>query len=199
MGGDLSFESNSLCSLWLCILEFIEILYMCVNDCASVYLSLEMFYSLPPLSPFSSIWFSKKSRKFALICVHRLTFPVAQTVKHLPTMWETWVQSLNQEDHLEKEMVTHSSILAWKIQWAEEPGGLQTMGLQRVRHDWATSFYRLNKTNRNVCLNYIVLNPLISTVSLLWNSFCFYWIDIALHWGMLKMLKEILYLLLYLF
>ena len=75
MGGDLSFESNSLCSLWLCILEFIEILYMCVNDCASVYLSLEMFYSLPPLSPFSSIWFSKKSRKVALICVHRLTFP----------------------------------------------------------------------------------------------------------------------------
>ena len=53
---------------------------------------------------------------------------VAQTVKHLPTMRETWVQFLGQEDLLEKEMVTHSSILAWKIPWMEEPGGLQSMG-----------------------------------------------------------------------
>ena len=49
---------------------------------------------------------------------------VAQTVKSLPTMWETWVQSLGQEDLLEKEMATHSSILAWKIPWTEEPGRL---------------------------------------------------------------------------
>ena len=56
-------------------------------------------------------------------------------VKHLPTMWETWVQSLGQEDILEKEMTTHFSILAWKIPWMEEPGGLQFMGSQRVRHD----------------------------------------------------------------
>ena len=55
---------------------------------------------------------------------------VAQMVKHLPTMWETWVQSLGQEDLLEKEMVTHSSTLAWKILWMEEPGGLQSMGSQ---------------------------------------------------------------------
>ena len=54
-------------------------------------------------------------------------------------MWETQVQSLGQEDLLEKEMATHSSILAWKIPWTEEPGGLQSMGLQRVGHDWATS------------------------------------------------------------
>ena len=60
---------------------------------------------------------------------------VAQTVKHLPTMWETWVQSLGREDPLEKDMATHSSILAWKIPWTEEPGWLQSMGLQRVRHD----------------------------------------------------------------
>ena len=60
---------------------------------------------------------------------------VAQTVKHLPTMRETWVQSLGWEDLLEKEMATHSSILAWEIPWTEEPGGLQSMGLQRVRHD----------------------------------------------------------------
>ena len=64
---------------------------------------------------------------------------VAQTVKHLPTMRETRVLSLGQEDPLEKEMVAHSSTLAWKISWMEEPGRLQAMGSQRVGHDWATS------------------------------------------------------------
>ena len=57
---------------------------------------------------------------------------MAQRLKHLPAMWETWVQSLGQEDPLEKEMATHSSIIAWRIPWMEEPGGLQSMGLQRV-------------------------------------------------------------------
>ena len=56
-------------------------------------------------------------------------------VKYLPTMRETRVQSLGWEDPLEKEMATHSSILAWKIPWTEEPGRLQSMGLQRVGHD----------------------------------------------------------------
>ena len=60
---------------------------------------------------------------------------MAQTVKRLPTMRETWVQSLGREDLLEKEMATHSSILARKIPWMEEPGGLQLMGSQRVGHD----------------------------------------------------------------
>ena len=60
---------------------------------------------------------------------------VAQTTKRLPTMQETWVRSLGQEDPLEKEMGTHSSILAWKIPWTEEPGRLQFVGSQRVRHD----------------------------------------------------------------
>ena len=60
---------------------------------------------------------------------------VAQTVKRLPTMWETWIQSLGREDLLEKEMATHSSILAWKIPWMEEPGRLQFMGSQRVGHN----------------------------------------------------------------
>ena len=60
---------------------------------------------------------------------------VAQMVKNPPAMQETWVQSLGQEDPLEKEMATHSSIPAWRIPWTEEPGGLQSMGLQRVRHD----------------------------------------------------------------
>ena len=62
-------------------------------------------------------------------------FLVAQMVKHLPAMQETPVQSLGQEDPLEKEMPTHSSILSCKIPWTEEPGRLQSMGLQRVRHD----------------------------------------------------------------
>ena len=57
---------------------------------------------------------------------------VAQTVKHLPAMQKTWVQSLGLEDPLEKEMATHSSTLAWKIPWIKEPGRLQSMGLQRV-------------------------------------------------------------------
>ena len=60
---------------------------------------------------------------------------VAQTVKHLHTMRETCVQSLGWEDPLEKEMATHSSTLAWRIPWTEEPGGLQSMGSQRVEQD----------------------------------------------------------------
>ena len=65
-------------------------------------------------------------------------FAGGSAVKNLPamqqTMLETWVQSLGQEDPLEEGMATHSSILAWRIPWTEEPGGLQSMGPQRVRH-----------------------------------------------------------------
>ena len=57
---------------------------------------------------------------------------VAQLIKNLPAMQEAWVQSLGQEDPLEKDMATHSSILAWEIQWTEEPGRLQSMGLQEL-------------------------------------------------------------------
>ena len=60
---------------------------------------------------------------------------VAQREKHLPAVRETWVRSLGQEGSLEKEMATHSSVLAWRIPWTEEPGGLQSMGSQGVRHD----------------------------------------------------------------
>jgi len=60
---------------------------------------------------------------------------MAQTSKNLPAIRETGVQSLGQEDPLEKGMATHSSILAWEIPWTEEPGGLQSMGLQGVGHD----------------------------------------------------------------
>ena len=60
---------------------------------------------------------------------------VAQSVKDLPKMWETQVRSLGWKDPLEKKTATHSSILAWKIPWTEEPGGLQSIGSQRVRHN----------------------------------------------------------------
>ena len=66
---------------------------------------------------------------------------VAQMVKHLPTMRETWVRSLGWEDPLEKETATHSSIHTWKIPWTEEPGQLQSMGSQRVGHDCVTSLH----------------------------------------------------------
>ena len=70
---------------------------------------------------------------------------VAQTVKCLPTVRETWVRSLSREDPLEKEMATHSSILAWRIPWTEDPGRLQSMRSERVGHDWAISHHFTSK------------------------------------------------------
>ena len=72
------------------------------------------------------------------LVVHSLLFGaslVAQRVKHLPAMWETWVQFLGWEDPLEKAMATHTSTLAGKIPWMEKPGRLQSTGSQRVRHN----------------------------------------------------------------
>ena len=66
---------------------------------------------------------------------------MAQMVKNPPTMQETWVQYLGGEDPLEKGMATYSSILAWRIPWTEKPGRLQSMGSQRVRHDWMTNVF----------------------------------------------------------
>ena len=60
---------------------------------------------------------------------------IAESVKNMPAMQETWVQSLGWEDHLEKGIATYSSILAWRILWTEEPEGLQSLGSQRVGHD----------------------------------------------------------------
>ena len=74
---------------------------------------------------------------YCILLIHSSVRPslVAQTVKCLPTMRETWVESLGGEDLLEKKMATPSSILAWKIPWTEELGRLQSMGTQRVGHD----------------------------------------------------------------
>ena len=81
-----------------------------------------------------------------ILCLAALTFwvrrwisLVAQTVKRLSTMWETRVQALGWEDPLEKEMAIHSSTIAWKISWTEDPGRLPSMGSQRIGHDWVTS------------------------------------------------------------
>ena len=76
----------------------------------------------------------KNSRIWAQLITVRASL-VAQSVKNLPAVQETQVQFLGWEDPLEKEMATHSSILAWKIAWTEEPGGLQSMGSQRVGHN----------------------------------------------------------------
>ena len=70
---------------------------------------------------------------------------VAQMVKNLPAAQETRVWSLGQEDPLKKEMVVHSIILTWRIPWTEEPGGLKSMGSQRVRHDWPTNTFTFNE------------------------------------------------------
>ena len=101
---------------------------------------------------------------------------VAQMVKRLPAMRETWVRFLGREDPLEKEMAIHSSTLAWKIPWTEEPDRLQSMGLQRVGHDWATSLHFVNILNIMI-KNIIKLLKLDYTVTIIsylltWMSLC---------------------------
>ena len=84
-------------------------------------------------------------------------------VKNLPAMWETQVQSLGWGDPLEKGMPTHSSILAWRIPWTEEPGRLQSMGLQRVRHDWVTNTpLYLNGLNMHRKLQWTLIKLIIN-------------------------------------
>ena len=79
---------------------------------------------------------AKEIQKRGDICIPKADSLVAQTIKNLPAMWEIQAQCLVWEDPLEKGMATDSSILPWRIPWTEEPGELQSMGSQRVRHDW---------------------------------------------------------------
>ena len=93
----------------------------------------------------------KNTPRSMVICYDPVVYGaslMAQRLKHLPPMWDTWVRSLGWEDPLEKEMVTHSSILAWRIPWAEEPGGLQSTGSQRVGHHLATERVHTRATQR---------------------------------------------------
>ena len=101
--------------------------------------------TIPQQTPLLAVWYLSPDffhffHKYILTTCYVLWASlVAQTVKGLPAMRETWVQFLGREDPLEKEMAIPSSTLAWKIPWTEEPGRLQSMGSQRVGHDWATS------------------------------------------------------------
>ena len=83
-----------------------------------------------PVTELCLIGSGNRSESFPCFCPLAFYPLIAQPVKNLPAMQETWVQSLGREDRLEKEMATHSSILAWRIPWTEEPGGLQSMGSQ---------------------------------------------------------------------
>ena len=115
-------------------------------------------------------------------------------IKCLPTMRETWVQFLGWEDPLEKEMATHSSTLAWKIPWTEEPGRLHPVGSQRVRHDWATSLslFTFIKHGSGTALSsrnalgatQVVFNFLVAILKKNWS-----WLDNLLHLSRFKILS----------
>ena len=102
--------------------------------------------------------------------IPKLGLPRWLSGKDLPAVQETWIQSLNWEDPLEKEMATHSSILAWEIPWTEEPGRVQSMGLQRVRRDSATK-----QQQQNQILSYHFLLGIGKiTQSFLWQCWLMY-------------------------
>ena len=116
--------------------------HLCIYSCVSVYMAICIHYCRYFDGIVSQFWVSL----------------MAQMVKNLPVMWETWVQSLGWEDPLEKGKTTHSGILAWRIPWTEEP--IRSMGLQRVRYDWATFTVTIpNSTERTTWAKYYM--PLI--------------------------------------
>ena len=111
--------------------------------------------------------------KYILITVSWSSL-VAQIIKTLPSMQETQVQSLGQRDPLENGMATHSSTFAWRISWTEKPGGLQSMGLQRVGHDWASNTLIYFKKWKYDASNFVLL---FSRLMWLFMMFCgFIWI-----------------------
>ena len=126
------FSSVGLCLFWWLLL-------LCYFKSGSV-MSPALFFLKTFLALQDLLWFHTKFRIVLFIWKNSTEIlmeimlnlhwflPVAQTVKNLPAMWETWVWSLGQEDSLEKGTATHSSILAWEFPWTEEPGGLQSMG-----------------------------------------------------------------------
>ena len=124
---------------------------------------------------------SKAKCKGTLKNIYNEVNTLAQSVKNLPAVQETWVQSLGWEDTLEKEMATHYSILAWKISRTQEPGGLQSMGLQRVGHDWATNTYlntltefkigAKNRNNQCYMISRVVLSVLFHHNRKIWEVY----------------------------
>ena len=98
---------------------------------------------------------------------------VAQVVKNLPAMQETRVRSLSRGDPLENGMATHSSILAWRIPWTEEPSGLQSVGLQRVGHNWTTNIFTLSLSP---CLRFVFSFFFKSESFSFWWSWVFFFL-----------------------
>ena len=109
-----------------------------------------------------------RPRRFHLLSVNSL---VAQRIKRLPAMRETWVRSLGREDSLEKETATHSSILAWKMPWTEEPGGLQSTGSKESDTTaWLHYLHNNNHTDTRWCALCILHRLNLTTV--LWGKVC---------------------------
>ena len=121
--------------------------WLTVWVCGSHYIALCCFN---PPCPICSCLYCSNDWNFVLLSVVPL---VTQMVKNLPVTWETQVRSVGREAPLEKGMATHST-LAWRIPWTEEPGGLQSMGSQRGRHDWATNIYPQYYFSFSKCLGY---------------------------------------------
>ena len=109
------------------------------SDKSFVFSSLTIFWSILDLQ--SCVSFRCVAKWFCYTCTCIWASMVAQMVKNLPAIQETGVWSLGQQEPLEEEMATHYSILAWRIPWTEETGGLHSMGSHRVRHDWATNTF----------------------------------------------------------
>ena len=106
-------------------------------------------------------------------------------VKRLPAMQESQVRSLGWEDPLEKEMATHSSTLAWKIPWIEEPGRLQSMGSQGVKHDWVTSLHSLHVyIHTHICIYHVYM------IFRNWDKFCSFVADMSMFYK-LKNVHEV--------
>ena len=102
-------------------------MFLCIS--LSIYIDMIFYCVLTQTLSF----ISPPAQAFHLVSV--LASLAAQMVKNPPAVWETWVQSLDWEDPLDESMAAHSSILAWRTPWKEKPGGLQSMGSQRVGHD----------------------------------------------------------------
>ena len=120
--------------------SIISLLVLCIGGCglwklvqAKIRTRKRRWHSMSA----SAWWPQQKIVNFETYFKLYWVAPLAQTVKNTPARWETWVQSLGWEDPIEECMATHSSILAWRILWTEEPDEIESMGLQRVGHDWA--------------------------------------------------------------
>ena len=168
-------EDNCLqCCVDFCYTSWISHIYIYILYIYITYIYLPSFLSLPTHSPNPILLGHHRAAGLApcvqspIILFRFSTFliPLSHSISSFRkkqmkkngenkacNRWKTWVRSLGQEDTLKKEMATHSSTLAWKIPWMEEPGRLQSMGLRKAGHDWATSLSQIFKYNYSVTSN----------------------------------------------